>query len=112
MGIWKQWKTGRTRVAALLKLGIPEHEASIAFQRRPAPTGHRWSVVPQRRKLSSHLAAHASQNCRKTWAVNGVTLVIHRRDRGTPFETCGNTTETRKTQTNGRNAWVAGASLR
>jgi RNA-directed DNA polymerase len=27
MCIWKQWKTGRTRVAALLKLGIPEHEA-------------------------------------------------------------------------------------
>lgn len=27
MCIWKQWKTGRTRVAALMKLGIAEHEA-------------------------------------------------------------------------------------
>jgi hypothetical protein len=27
MCIWKQWKTGRTRAAALLKLGVPEHEA-------------------------------------------------------------------------------------
>ena len=27
MCIWKQWKTGRTRAANLLKLGIAEHEA-------------------------------------------------------------------------------------
>ena len=27
MCIWKQWKNGRTRVAALMKLGIGEHEA-------------------------------------------------------------------------------------
>jgi RNA-directed DNA polymerase len=27
MCIWKQWKNGRTRVAALMKLGVAEHEA-------------------------------------------------------------------------------------
>jgi hypothetical protein len=27
MCIWKQWKTGRTRAAALMKLGVAEHEA-------------------------------------------------------------------------------------
>ena len=27
MCIWESWKNGRTRAAALMKLGVPEHEA-------------------------------------------------------------------------------------
>ena len=34
MCIWKQWKTGRTRAANLMKLGIAEHEA---FNHYPDP---------------------------------------------------------------------------